>query len=139
MSMFSAITTSGTGLDVDQTWIDTIGGNVANAEDAVTPGQAVYRDQEVVAEASPSSAVPGSSNAGTGVHVEGIELGSAQGILTYDPSNPLANKQGEVTFPDVNIGSQMSSLVEAQVSYEANANVLQSSDAAYKSMLAIKP
>jgi flagellar basal-body rod protein FlgC len=139
MSMFSAITTSGTGLDVDQTWINTIGGNIANAEDAVTPGQPVYRDQEVVAEAAPSSPVPGSSAAGTGVQVEGIDLGSAQGILTYDPSNPIANKQGEVTYPDINIGSQMSSLVEAQVSYEANANVLQSSDAAYKSMLAIKP
>lgn len=139
MSMFSAITTSGTGLDVDQTWINTIGGNVANAEDAVTPGQPVYRDQEVVAEASPSSPVPGTNSIGTGVQVEGIELGSALGTLTYDPSNPLADKKGEVAFPDINIGSQMSSLVEAQVSYEANANVLQSSDAAYKSMLAIKP
>ena len=76
--------------------------------DAVTPGQPVYRDQEVVAEASPSSPLPGSSTAGDGVEVEGIELGSAQGTLTYDPSNPLANKQGEVTYPDINIGSQMS-------------------------------
>jgi flagellar basal-body rod protein FlgC len=139
MSMFSAITTSGTGLDVDQTWINTIGGNVANAEDAVAPGQPVYREQEVVAEATSSSPIPGSSSDVAGVRVEGIDLGSSQGILTYDPSSPLANKNGEVTLPDVNIGSQMSSLVEAQVSYEANANVLQSSDAAYKSMLAIKP
>ncbi len=31
MSMFPAVNIAGTGLEVDQTWIDAIGGNVANA------------------------------------------------------------------------------------------------------------
>ena len=65
MSMFPSITIAGTGLDVDQTWIDTISGNVANAEDAVTPGQPVYRDQEVLVSEAPGPTSPVSSHAGS--------------------------------------------------------------------------
>lgn len=139
MSMFPSIGIAGTGLEVDQSWIDAIGGNVANVQDAVTPGQPVYRDEEVVAAASPGPSGPGSSSVGTGVHVASVALGSAQGILTYDPGNPLANKAGDVAYPDVNIGHEMTSLVEAQVSYEVDSKVLQNSDSAYQAILAIKP
>ena len=139
MSMFPAISIAGTGLEVDQTWIDAIGGNVANAEDAVTPGQPVYRDEEIVAAEEPGTTGPGSSSAGEGVEVKGIALGSSQGILTYDPGNPIANKQGYVTYPDVNIGHEMTSLVEAQVSYEVDSKVLQNSTDAYNAILQIKP
>ncbi len=138
MSMFPSINIAGTGLEVDQTWIDTIGGNVANAEDAVTPGQPVYRDEEVVAAQAPGRTGPGSSSVEDGVQVQGIALGSSQGILTYDPGSPLANKAGDVLYPDVNIGHEMTSLVEAQVSYEVDAKVLQNSAAAYNAILAIK-
>ena len=48
-ALWSAVDIAGTGADVDQTWIDTIGGNVANMNDAVTPGQPVYRPEYVQA------------------------------------------------------------------------------------------
>src|SRR5579864_3185400 len=110
MSMFPSIDIAGSGLGVDQTWIDTISGNVANANDAVTPGQPVYRDQEIVAEESPSAIGPGTSAAGNGVQVQSIQLGSAKGVISYDPSNPIANKAGDVLTPDINIGHEMTSL-----------------------------
>jgi flagellar basal-body rod protein FlgC len=137
--MFPAINIAGTGLEVDQAWIDAIGGNVANAEDAVTPGQPVYRDEEVVAAEAPGPNGLGSGSTGDGVEVKAIALGSAQGILTYDPGNQIADKQGYVTYPDVNIGHEMTSLVEAQVSYEVDSKVLQNSTNAYNAILAIKP
>jgi flagellar basal-body rod protein FlgC len=134
MSMFPTIGIAATGLEVDQTWIDAIGGNVANAEDAVTPGQPVYREQDVTAVASPSS---GSGSPGNGVQAS-VTLGSSQGVLTYDPGSPLADKAGDVLYPNVNIGHEMTSLVEAQVSYEVDAKVLQNSDTAYQAILQIK-
>jgi flagellar basal body rod protein FlgC len=48
-SIWSGIDIAGSGAEVDQTWIDTIGGNVANMNDAVTPGQSVYQAQYVQA------------------------------------------------------------------------------------------
>jgi len=133
VSMFPAIDIAGTGLGVDQTWIDTIGGNVANANDATTPGKPVYREQQIVAVPAPST-----SPAGNGVQISAIALGSGQGVLTSDPGNPLANNKGDVLYPNINIGAQMTSLVQAQMNYEADSTVLQNSDTAYKAILAIK-
>jgi flagellar basal-body rod protein FlgC len=137
MSMFPSIGIAGTGLDVDQTWIDTISSNVANADDAVTPGSPVYQEQEVVATASPSQA-GATGGAEAGVQVAQVATSTGQGVLASDPTSPLANAAGLVEYPDVNIGHEMASLVQAQTDYEANANVISNSDDAYKAILAIK-
>ncbi len=137
MSMFPSIDVAGTGLDVDQTWIDTISSNVANADDAVTPGSPVYQEQEVVATPSPGQ-VGATGDPETGVQVTQVATSTGPGIMASDPTNPLANAAGLVEYPDVNIGHEMTSLVEAQTDYEANANVISNSDDAYKAILAIK-
>jgi flagellar basal-body rod protein FlgC len=135
MSMFPSIDIAGTGLDVNQTWIDAISSNVANANDAVTPGRPVYQQQEVVAAAAPSA--PGNVN-GSGVQVQQVATTTGPGRMVSDPTNPLANRAGLVEYPNVDIGHQMTSLVQAQADYEANANVLGNSASAYKAILAIK-
>jgi flagellar basal-body rod protein FlgC len=136
--MFPTISIAGSGLSVDQTWIDTIGGNIANAQDNVTPGQPVYREQSVEVAPLPNVSVTGQVGPGSGVHVEAINLSAGKGILTYDPTNPIANKQGYVLSPNINMGHELTTLVEAQVNYEADATVLQNSDTAYKNVLSIK-
>lgn len=128
-SMWSAIDTAGSGASVDQTWIDSIGGNVANMEDGVTPGQPVYQAQYVDAGEQPN---------GEGVQVDAVELGPKQGEISYDPTNPLANAQGEVAYPVIDLGSQLVNLDEAQASYQANAQVLSDAKSAYQSILDIK-
>ncbi len=138
MSMFPSISIAGSGLSVDQTWIDAIGGNIANAQDQVTPGKPVYREQSVVAVPQANLSVTGQVGAGNGVQVQAINLSAGKGILTYDPTNPIANKQGYVLSPNINMGHELTTLVEAQVNYEADATVLQNSDTAYKNVLSIK-
>ncbi len=128
-AIWSAIDTAGSGVDVDQTWIDTVGGNVANMEDGVTPGQPVYQAQYVEA---------GEQASGEGVQVDAIDVGPKQGELDYEPDNPIANAQGEVEYPVVDLGSQMVDLTEAQASYQANAQVLSDAKTAYQSILDIK-
>ena len=46
---------------------------------------------------------------------------STAGQIESDPGNPLANAQGEVRVADVNLGSQMVGLIQAQETYQANA------------------
>jgi flagellar basal-body rod protein FlgC len=137
-SIWSGIDIAGSGAEVDQTWIDTIGGNVANMNDAVTPGQSVYQAQNVQAAEQvdpPGSATPG---AGVGVQVDAINLGPAAGQIEYDPANPVANAQGDVEYPVVDLGSEMTDLVQAQTSYQANAEVLSHATDAYQAILDIK-
>ena len=131
--MFPAIGIAATGVNVDQTWIDTIAGNVANADDEATPGKPLYQEQEVEVAAQPAQG----GGPGDGVQVETVNVSTAPPTLEYDPSSPLANKEGLVAVSNVNIGHELTSLVEAQVGYEADSNVLQQSDDAYKAILGI--
>jgi len=131
--MWEAIDIAGSGASVDQTWIDTIGGNVANMNDAVTPGQPVYQAQYVDAAAQVE---PGGG--GLGVRVQSIDLGPAQGQEEYDPTNPAANASGEVEYPVVDLGTEMTDLVQSQTSYQANSAVMSHATSAYQSILDIK-
>ncbi|HUX03542.1 MAG TPA: flagellar basal body rod C-terminal domain-containing protein [Acidimicrobiales bacterium] len=133
-SIWNAVDIAGTGTNVDQTWIDTIGGNIANMNDAVTPGQSVYRAQYV--SAGQRASAPGTL--GQGVQVDAIDLGAASGQMQYDPTNPLANAKGVVEYPAVDLGTQMTDLIQAQTSYQANAKVMATAKDAYQAILNIK-
>jgi flagellar basal-body rod protein FlgC len=133
-SIWSGIDIAGTGAEVDQTWIDTIGGNVANMNDAVTPGQPVFQAQYVEA----GEQVEPNGGPGDGVQVNTIALGPAAGQIEYDPTNPVANAQGDVEYPVVDLGSEMTDLVQAQTSYQANAEVMSHATDAYQAILDIK-
>ena len=132
MSTFGVLPIAGSGLNVDQAWLDTIAGNVANANDQSTPGKPVFQPQYV-------DAVPTSSGGpGSGVAVGAIALGSAKGVLEAEPGNPKANAAGQVAVPAVDMATEMVDLSTAQNSYEANAAVLKDAVAAYGAVLAIK-
>jgi flagellar basal-body rod protein FlgC len=131
--MWSAVDIAGTGATVDQTWIDTIGGNIANMNDGVTPGQPVYQAQYVNA-----SENIGTSGAGQGVDISSITLGPKTGEDEYDPSNPAANATGEVEYPVVDLSNEMTDLVQAQISYQSNAQVMSNAKTAYQAILDIK-
>lgn len=137
-SIWSAVDIAGTGVNVNQTWIDTIGGNIANMNDAVTPGQPVYQAQSINAGQRVQPSGPGGAGENAGVQVNSITRGSGKGQLQYDPNNPLANEKGLVEYPAVNLSTQMTDLIQAQTSYQANAKVMSTAKDAYESILNIK-
>ncbi len=127
MSLFPTLSIATSGMNVDQLWLDTIGGNVANASDVTTPGKPVYQAQYVAAQPSATG----------GVGAVAIALGSAKGILAYDPTNPLADAAGYVARPAVSMATEMVALTTAQSEYQANAAVIKDATAAYQSVLTI--
>ena len=137
-SMWSGITIPGTGVAVDQTWINTIGGNLANMNDAATPGKPVYRPEYVVAGEQTGTSGTGSQGIGNGVQVDAITVGSAKGQMQYQPGNPLANASGEVVYPAVDMGSELTNVVQSQISYQANAQAMSAAKMSYTSILNIK-
>ncbi|MCL4423499.1 MAG: flagellar basal body protein [Actinobacteria bacterium] len=134
MSIFNALSISGSGMQAAQTWIDAIGGNVANMNDAVPANKATYRAQYPIAQPLASSS---SSGLGEGVVVTSVALGPSKGELSYDPTSPVADAQGMVAYPAIDLGQQLVDLVTAQNSYQANAAVATQAEAAYKSALTL--
>lgn len=43
-----------------------------------------------------------------------------EGRMVYDPSNPDADENGYVTYPNVNTVTEMTNMIDASRSYEAN-------------------
>lgn len=127
MSLFPTLSIATSGMNVDQLWLNTIGGNVANASDVTTPGKPVYQAQYVTAR----------PNAAGGVGAVSIALGSPKGVLEYEPKNPLANAAGYVAAPAVSMATEMVGLTTAQSEYQANAAVIKDATAAYQAALTI--
>ena len=131
MSLFGVFGISGSGMDTYQTWLDAIGGNVANVNDSGPTSQPAYQARSIeVSEAGPGQV-------GDGVKVSGVVLGSAQGELAYDPQNPLADNNGMVRRPTVDLPGQMVQLVMAERDYQANVSVITQARQAYESALGL--
>lgn len=132
MSLFGALNISGSGIAAAQTWINTTGGNLANANDAVAVKTPSYAQETPV---FTPVGVPGA--AGQAVAVSGIALGTTAGPIAYQPSNPLANAQGDVRMPAIDMASQMVGLIQAQDAYQANTFAMTRAKSAYKAALTL--
>ena len=69
------------------------------------------------------------------MQVAGIELGDAQGRVVYEPDHPLADADGNVRLPDIDLADQMAQLIMAQRGYQANLAVVDRAQDAYQRAL----
>ncbi|HXW36137.1 MAG TPA: hypothetical protein VEJ87_16295, partial [Acidimicrobiales bacterium] len=106
MSLFGSIQISGSGIDAAQMWINTSAGNLANMNDVAPTNEGAYQEQTPIL-----TPVTTPTGEGEGVAVDSVGLGDSTGIVVYDPSSPLADKQGMVRMPDVSASQQLVDLV----------------------------
>ncbi|WP_298462473.1 flagellar basal body rod protein FlgC [uncultured Cellulomonas sp.] len=133
MTTFGAIGIASTGLTVHRKWLDAVSDNLANINTVRSSDEAAFQAKYVVAEA----ANYGNDGLGDGVRVRGIELGSAEGRMVYEPDHPLADEGGYVRYPDIDMSSQMTQLIMAQRGYQANAAIVDRAKESYQAALQI--
>ena len=125
MGAFDALRIAGSSLGMHQTWLDALAHNISNANTVKAMNENAFQEQMVVASARPDG----------GVEVARIELGSAEGRMTYQPDHPLADAEGYVRYPDIDLGDQMTQLIMAQRGYQANLASLERATTAYQAAL----
>ncbi len=130
MTTFGAIGIASTGMTVYRKWIDAVSDNLANMNNATATSEAAYQAKYVVASEIPTAN-------GGGAQVSGIALGPAEGRVVYEPTNPLADEDGYVRYPEVDMASQMTQLIMAQRGYQANAAVVDRARSSYEAALQI--
>ena len=137
MGMFTAFDINATGMTAERYRMDIISQNVANANTTRTEDGTPYRRKVVVFEEKNSQApfrqvlnkAKGRYN-GTGVKVTGVyEDTWTEGNMVYDPSHPDADENGYVTYPNVNIITEMTNMIDASRAYEANSTAFNASKA----------
>ena len=126
--MFGALDTAATGVGLGRTMLDVISNNVANMNTVRPAGEAPFRASLVVAQAQGGT---------EGVAVTGlVEQGGAPDVV-YDPENPLADAEGYVTRPKVDMTEEMTNMMMAQRLYQANLSVMQQARDSYQQALRI--
>jgi len=135
MGFLDSMDISASGLTAQRLRMDTISSNLANAESTrVADGQGPYRRQVVVFEAksprrSSFSRILGQQMQApySGVRVKEIrQVGDNEEPFrrVYEPGHPDADENGYVTYPNINVVSEMTDLISATRAYQANAQVI---------------
>lgn len=128
MTTFGAIGIASSGMTVYRKWLDALSDNIANASTVTSTDEAAFQARYVVASEMAN---------GQGAQVRGVVAGSAEGRLVYEPAHPLADAEGYVRYPDIDMASQMSQLIMAQRGYQANAAVVDRARSTYEAALQI--
>ena len=129
MPLFGAIGAASTGVTVFRKWLDAVSDNIANINTVRPTNAAAFQARYVVAQSMTSPDGTG------GVRVAGVAYGSAIGRLVYDPQHPMADAQGYVRMPDIDLGSQMTQMIMAQRGYQANLAVVDRAKDAYQAAI----
>lgn len=138
MSIFSSFDINASGMTAQRYRMDIISENVANADTTRTADGTPYRRKVVTFEqrgekvGSFSNVFGSVSEAykGQGVRVRKVSEDTWNDmVLAYDPSHPDADENGYVTYPNVNIVTEMTNLIDASRSFEANATAFNASKA----------
>lgn len=127
MGAFDLLRIANTSLGFHQTWLDALANNIANVNTAKRTSESAFQAQMVMARSRPDG----------GVDVGGVALSDPTGRVVNDPESPLADADGNVRMPDVDLASEMSQLVMAQRGFQASVQVTKDAQETYASALQI--
>ncbi|HWR87880.1 MAG TPA: flagellar basal body rod protein FlgC [Acidiferrobacterales bacterium] len=119
MSMLNVFQIAGSALNAQQVRLNTTASNLANADSATSASGQPYRAKQVVFQAQPIAAADA-----IGVQVAQIVEDGAPPRLTYEPNNPLADEQGYVAMPNVNVVEEMVNMISASRAYQTNVEMM---------------
>ncbi len=132
MGTFAAIGIAGSGMNVYRKWLDAISDNLANVNTVRSTDEDAFQARYVEV-----TSIDNEGGDSGGVYVSGARFGDAEGRLVYEPTNPLADEEGYVRYPDIDMTSQMTQLIMAQRGFQANAAVVDRAKEMYSTALTI--
>lgn len=120
---FGPIDIARTGLGFSKFWTETVAHNIANVNTFTRPGEEPFRARMV--DALPLD--PTQFATGGGVAVRDVLDQEGDPALVYDPASPLADDEGYVQAAVVDLSGQLTDMILASRTYQANLTVLNDS------------
>src|SRR5579862_3786510 len=124
MSSFKIFDIVGSGLSAQSVRLNTVASNLANADSVSGDPNTVYKAKHPVFQAVMGQGAGLNAASSATVSVTGIAQSQAAAEMRYDPGNPLADAQGNVWAPNVNVVEEMADMISASRSYQNNVEVL---------------
>jgi flagellar basal-body rod protein FlgC len=131
MALGTIFDIAGSGMNAQSLRLNTTASNLANAQSASSSTDQVYRNRQPVFAAiqQKEMAISGfdqHADASAGVQVLGIVESDAPLQRRYEPHHPLADEEGYVFYPNVNVVEEMTNMISASRSFQMNVEVMNS-------------
>jgi flagellar basal-body rod protein FlgC len=129
MSLLNVFEIAGSAMTAQSQRLNAVASNLANADSVTSANGQAYRAKQVVFSAIPisGSATAGAAGAGaaaSGVAVSGVIEDASPGRRVYDPKHPMADAQGYISMPNVNVVEEMVNMIAASRAYQNNIEML---------------
>ncbi|MEJ5074485.1 flagellar basal body rod protein FlgC [Enterobacter ludwigii] len=137
MSFADIYQISGSAMTAQTVRLNTVASNLANAESPATSEDAVYKARSPVFAAVYNNSLIDHQRHdidGASVRVQDV-LQSGGAVRRYEPHHPLADKDGYVFYPDVNVVEQMADMMSASRDFQTNVDVLNNVKSMQQSLL----
>lgn len=130
MSLMGVFDIAGSGMSAQSLRLNTTASNMANANSAASSADQTYRARHPVfmpvmnAAMQDAFASPAHNAASTSVRVAGIVEDARPLQPRYEPGNPMANEEGYVFYPNVDIVEEMTNMISSSRAFQLNVDVM---------------
>lgn len=124
------------GMSVEKTRVDVVANNIANQHTLQNSDGTSFQPMQVFATAKPFAEYL-NNNEGGGLDSVTVVPQNLPPNKVYQPGNPLADKQGYITYPGISTVDEMTTLLRASRAYEANIKVINTAHSLYLQALTI--
>jgi len=130
MNLMHVFDIAGSGMSAQSLRLNTTASNMANANTVSSSAEQTYRARHAVFAPMMQDAMreaasqAGYNNAPVGVQVLGVVEDDRPLQPRYEPANPMANEEGYVYYPNVDIVEEMTNMISASRAFQANVDVL---------------
>ena len=125
MSLFNVFSISGSGMAAQSVRLNTTASNIANADSVSSSIDQTYRARHPVFAAEMQKAAAGQDSS-VGVQVLGVVESDKPLNVEYSPEHPMADKDGYIYKPNVNVIEEMTNMISASRSYQTNIQLAES-------------
>jgi len=125
MSLFNVFNITGSGMSAQSMRLNTTASNIANADSVSSSVDETYRARHPVFAAAMQKAAAGQESS-VGVQVLGIVESNKPLNVEYSPEHPMADKDGYIYKPNVNVIEEMTNMISASRSYQTNVQLAES-------------
>ena len=129
MSLSNVFGIAGSAMSAQSVRLNTTASNLANAESISSSEGETYRARKPVfavqmAEQMGMNGLDADLNAGAGVQVTEIIESQAPLRPVYNPNHPMADEEGYIYYPNVNVVEEMADMISASRSFQINAEIM---------------
>jgi flagellar basal-body rod protein FlgC len=119
--MFKIFDTAATGMSAQSLRLNLVASNMANADSVSSSIDQTYRARQPVFRAMLDQA--NADAPALGVKMVGVVESQAPLVKEYSPNHPLADEEGYIFRPNVNLVEEMANMMSASRSYQSNVEV----------------